>query len=311
MEDSQEPTKYCRVASSVKGTLKHAEVCLAALSLLLVNVAGCAAGNYQFGTANSYRTSPELAERTGPQIERGEPNAVIDGFGWVWGIPGKILLFDRRVENHKIDQRTESAIAGYLAQNTLSTVKVRLNQYHPGDDWKRLVANKSVGAGWRYTLGAASVLGESVFPGRLFGGDHYNPFTNTVHLYSNIPAIAYHEGGHAKDFAFRKWKGTYAAAYLVPAVQLYHEAIATGDALGYVNATGAIADRREAYQILYPAYGSYVGNVLSGYVPFGFIGGVVAGHVAGRVKAQSLVAQLQEEPVSRVQSASFETGPQE
>ena len=49
--------------------------------------------------------------------------------------------------------------------------------------WRRLVANKSVGWGWRYTLGTTLWLGETVFPGRLIGGDHYNPFTNTVNRY--------------------------------------------------------------------------------------------------------------------------------
>ena len=115
------------------------------------------------------------------------------------------MLFDRRVENHRIDQQTENEIAAYLNDNELTSVKVRLNQYRPADDWKRLVANKSVGAGWRYTIGGLSVLGETIFPGRMFGSDHFNPYTNTIHLYSNIPAIAIHEAGHSKDFARRKW----------------------------------------------------------------------------------------------------------
>lgn len=249
---------------------------------------GCASLPYTFGTAESYFVSGELAARSGPQVERGQPRAVIDTLGWVWGIPGKIILLDRRVENHRIDAVTEAEIAAYLADNELSTVKVRLNQYHPADDWQRLVANKSVGAGWRYTLGTLSVLGETVIPGRLFGGDHYNPFTNTIHLYSNVPAIAIHEAGHARDFARRKWKGTYAAAYLLPVVPLYHEAIATNDALGYIQTTRDTAAQREAYEILYPAYGTYVGSTVSGIVPFGYIAGVIGGHVCGQWKSGTL-----------------------
>ncbi|MCA9033576.1 MAG: hypothetical protein KDA91_00540 [Planctomycetaceae bacterium] len=258
------------------------------IALIISACAGCATGSYHFGRAEHYRTSDELQARTGPQIERGEPNVVVDSVGWVFGIPNKILLFDRRVENHNIDQQTETAIAGYLAQNELSSVKVRLNQYRPGDDWKRLVANKSVGAGWKYTLGTMSVLGETLFPGRLIGGDHFNPFTNTIHLYSNIPSIAYHEGGHAKDFAKREWKGTYAAAYLIPGVSLYHERLATQDAIDYVTVNGDRGQQKEAYEILYPAYGSYVGNVISGYIPFGYVGGVIGGHIAGRIKSRNL-----------------------
>ncbi|MDX1930879.1 MAG: hypothetical protein SFV81_30420, partial [Pirellulaceae bacterium] len=64
-----------------------------------------------------------------PQIQRGERRKVIDAIGWVVGIPGKILLWNRRVENHNIGPETEAAIAEYLQVNNLDTVRVRLNQY--------------------------------------------------------------------------------------------------------------------------------------------------------------------------------------
>lgn len=249
---------------------------------------GCATTPYTAGSARSYHTSPELAAQTQTQIERGQPNVVVDSLGWIWGIPAKITLFDRRVENHRIDSQTETAIATYLNDNELSTVKVRLNQYRPLDDWKRLAANTSVGAGWRYTFGAIILLGETVFPGRVFGSDHYNPYTNTIHLYSNVPALALHEAGHSKDYARRKWKGTYAAVYFLPFAPLSQEAIATNDALGYVMTNGDLEAQQEAYEILYPAYGTYVGNAISGAVPGGYFVGLIGGHAAGRWKSWDL-----------------------
>lgn len=272
------------------------------LVLLICGGSGCASTSYRAGTAKAYYQSHELAQITTEQIERGRPNRFLDGFGWVWGIPSKIILFDRRVENHRIDEHTEAEIAAYLQANELSTVKVRLNQYNPGDDWRRLVANKSVGAGWRYTLGTLSVAGETILPGRLFGGDHYNPFTNTVHVFSNVPAIAIHEGGHAKDFAVRRWKGTYAAAYLVPGVSLYHEAIATGDAIGYVTAHRDPAAQREAYNILYPAYGTYIGGAIQDPAGIGYVVSVLAGHAMGRWKSSG----IKDDPASGIQRASWE-----
>ena len=254
----------------------------------MLTLPGCATTPYIFGSAHSYHTSEALAARTQTQIERGKPNVVVDSLGWVWGIPGKIILLDRRVENHRINSQTETAIEAYLSDNELSTVKVRLNQYRPLDDWKRLAANKSVGVGWRYTFGAVIVLGETIFPGRVFGCDHYNPYSNTIHLYSNVPALALHEAGHAKDYARRKWKGTYAAVYFLPLVRLYQEATATNDALGYVMTTGDLQARQEAYEILYPAYGTYVGNAISGAVPGGYFVGLIGGHVAGRWKSWDL-----------------------
>ncbi|MBS0206085.1 MAG: hypothetical protein JSS49_24595 [Planctomycetes bacterium] len=267
---------------------------------------GCITAPYRYGSNTRYHTSEQLASITQSQIERGQRRPVIDGIGWVVGIPDKIVLWNRRIENHNISVETEQAIAQYLARNELTTVKVRLNQYAPGSDWQRLVANKSVGWGWRYTLGTASWLGETLLPGRLVGGDHYNPFTNTVHIYSDLPAIAIHEGGHAKDFARRYYKGTYAAGYLLPVTPLWYEAVATNDALSYLRAEGTVEDEQAADRLLYPAYGTYVGNSVSTFVPaLGtpfYLAGVLGGHIAGRVQA----SRLRESRQDSVQQANFE-----
>ena len=78
-------------------------------------------------------------------------------------------------------------------------MKVRINQYNPVDEWKRLVKNKSIHAGWRYTFGAYALTKYTLTPGRLFGNDEYNPFTNSISLYSDRPSIALREGAHAKQ----------------------------------------------------------------------------------------------------------------
>ena len=223
------------------------------------------------------------------QIERGKPRPIIDGFGWVWGIPSKLTLWNRKVENHNISPETESLLAEYLETNGLSDTKVRLNQYRPLDDWRRLTRNTSVAWPWRYTFGAVSVLGETLVPGRLFGGDHYNPYTSTIHLYGDVPAIAFHEAAHAKDFSNRKYPGNYAALYLLPAVPLWHERIASNDVLSYVQFRNDRRLEREAYFTLYPAYGTYVGSAagyaLPRYSNPVYVVGVLAGHAMGRTQA--------------------------
>jgi hypothetical protein len=276
---------------------RTAQLALIWLACSLV-LSGCQTAAYSCGRKSDYITSPQLTSR--PQIERGRPNPLADGFGWAWGIPSKIILFDRRVENHRVSRSTEVALAEYLAANQLASVKVRLNQYHPRDDWKRLRQNTAVGAGWRYTLGVLSVAGETILPGRLFGGDHYNPFTNTIHIYSDVPAIAVHEGGHAKDFAQRTWKGTWAAFYLVPGASLWHEAIATSDALTWLAETEDPEALREGYRILYPAYGTYVGSAISDPTGLSYIAGVLAGHAAGRWQA----ARVPNAPPTRSRTAT-------
>jgi hypothetical protein len=267
---------------------------------LFACASGCAAGPYQAGSASLYHTAPQLAELTTPQIERGRPRPVLDTIGWIIGIPDKIILWDRRIANHHISFESEAAICEYLAINELSTVKVRLNQYAPGDDWRRLRANSAVGAGWRYTLGTLVWVGEAIFPGRVFGYDHYNPFSNTVHIFSDAPAIGLHEASHAKDFAQRRYKGTYAALYFIPGVPLWHEARATRDVLAYLETTGDVDAQSEGYRLLYPAYGTYVGDVGSNLVPGGYglvvhAGSILAGHAIGRYKARQLQNETEPE----------------
>jgi hypothetical protein len=262
-------------------------------TLLVCLVAGCCTplAPRAIPVANC-KVSPEILAATEVQIERGQPRKVIDGIGWVIGIPSKILLWDRRVENHRISSETEIAMQGYLAVNDLQHVKVRLNQYHPRDDWYRLTQNRSVGWGWRYTLGTLSVLGETLLPGRIFGGDHFNPFTNTIHLYSDVPAIAWHEAAHAKDFTRRQYPGTYAAIYVLPIVPLWHESIASSDVFAYVETLDDLSAQIEAHQILYPAYATYVGNALGGFAPKYanplYYGSILAGHGIGRWKASRI-----------------------
>ena len=280
------------------GRWKVAHVAIGLCTALCLFASGCVTAPYRYGASAGYHTSEQLAAVTDTQIERGRPRPVIDGIGWVVGIPDKVVLWNRRIANHNISPETEQAIAAYLASNNLTTVKVRLNQYAPGNEWRRLVANKSVGWGWRYTLGTTLWLAETVFPGRLIGGDHYNPFTNTVNIYSDVPAVAIHEGGHAKDFARRYYKGTYAAGYLLPVTPLWYEAVASNDTLSYLRAEGTLEDEQAADRVLYPAYGTYLGESISTVVPaLGtplYVAGALGGHLAGRVQARRIASQRPE-----------------
>ncbi|MBX3423991.1 MAG: hypothetical protein KF752_20730 [Pirellulaceae bacterium] len=271
---------------------RKAAAAWAAALFLTVSGLGCTPITPRPIRATRVYQSPRMVSDQ-PQIQRGQRRPIIDGVGWLVGIPGKILLWDRRVDNHSIGAETEQSIAQYIAVNDLSTVRVRLNQYRPLEDWERLIRNDSTGVLWRLTFGTVSVLGETLLPGRIFGGDHYNPYTDTIHLYSDIPAIALHEGGHAKDFARRRWKGTYAFAYALPVVPLYHESIASSDVLAYLEAHGTTADQAAAARILYPAYGTYVGNAAGTFAPsYGgllYYGSLIAGHALGRSKARQLL----------------------
>ena len=270
--------------------------------------AGCATTPYPFATHGETDLTLKLRDDE-PQFERGEPNKWVDGFGhYFFSLPSKLILLNWHVNNHDVGPEVEQAMQDYLWANGLCNLKVRLNQYAPGGEWQRLSRNREMPGFWRYTFGAISVGFYTIFPERLFagfpfigGGDHYNPYTNTVSIYSGVQPIVLHEGGHAKDFASqynRTWKGFYAALRAIPLVgipfTLWQEAVASNDALSWELAVGDSADSKAAYRILYPAYGTYIGgsaSEIAGYLIDGWIlyaiqyGVVVAGHVTGQTRA--------------------------
>jgi len=253
---------------------------------ILLGCASCVSIPYQrLDRASLTHTFPTTPQGE-VQFECGKANAVLDSVGWVVGVPSKIILWDRRVNNHRVSSGTKDALRAYLEYNGLSDVKVRLNQYAPHREFRRLVRNKGVAWGWRYTIGILSWLYQTILPGRILGGDNYNPYTDTISLYSDVPAVALHEGGHARDFSGKTLKGTYALAYILPVFTLYAEGRASNDAVSYLYAHGSAEKEKEAYLILYPAMGTYVGGMFGGGAlsPW-YYAGVIPGHIIGRSKA--------------------------
>jgi len=234
------------------------------------------------------------------QFERGKPNKVVDGIGWVVGIPSKLLLWDKRASNHHVTQHTEFALANYLAVNQLDDVKVRVNQYDPFGEWNRLTENGDVAPGWRYTVGTLHTLGYTLFPGRIFGEDSYNPYTKTVHLYSDIPALALEQAAYAKDVRDRKYPGTYAAAQDLPIVGLWHESLSKDETLAYLATYGTPNEQREAQRILYPQMGVEVGGEITGGLPYLYplpeLAGATVGHIVGRVRGGHIAETATNEP---------------
>jgi hypothetical protein len=249
---------------------------------------GCASLPYSRSCSAERPESLRLREGE-QQIEIGRRCWVINVLGNVLSIPSKVILLNYKVDSHWISSNTVNRLRCYLADNELNDVKVRVNEYAPGGEWSRLFRNKHVGWLWRYTAGIYSVLYYTVLPGRLFGGDNYNPYTDTVNIYSDLPAVALHEAGHAKDVAGRKYRGLYAVIRILPLVPLYHEWLATGDAIAYLSDSKLPRTQRSAYRILYPAYCTYIGDQVTTYYPgLGYLvklGAVVPGHIAGQVRA--------------------------
>lgn len=247
---------------------------------LAITLAGCST------------TTPYVGQGPYPHITRGHPIPPVDFLGNVFALPIKLILWNWHVDDHAISERTESYLVRYIdaPQSVTEDTHFSLNEYAPGRALKRLVTNRKVAWPYRLIIGLpVTLIIDVLLPGRLFGGliggDNYNPYTDTVSIYSDLPSVALHEAGHAHDFNTKRFKGTYALVRLIPFVDLYQEFQATDEALGYLIETGEQQEELAAYKVLYPAFGTYVGGYL--FIIGGGLIGAVVGHICGRAKARS------------------------
>ena len=246
-------------------------------SIALLTLTGC----------STFQNSRDLSSS---RVEYGRPNKVVDGIGWVMSIPEKVVLWNRKIDNHNVSAETVAATEAYLDYNGLDDVKVRVNQYDPIGEWRRLTQNHHVAAGWRYTLGTIHLIDYTLLPGRLVGGDKYNPYTNSIYIFSDVPEMPMVEAGYAKDVHGRRYPGTYAAVNDLPLANMWHESIATQDVLQYLRDEGSLDDQVSGHHLLSARYGLRAGHSLGAL--FGTtialpleLGGAAIGHISGRMSA--------------------------
>ncbi len=224
----------------------------------------------------------------GIRIERGTERPFVDGVGWIVGIPRKVFLWDRRADNHDISESTVDEVAFYMQHRGLTETVVRVNQYAPADEWRRLVENRRVGAGWRYSLGTLRWFGYTILPGRIFGNDDYNPYSNSLYLYSDMPALGLASAAYAQDVKERDRPGTYAAVQSLPIVALWHETIATDEVIQYVSIHGSTEQIEDVRHDLYARYGLATAGELGLILPGGGVlyqaVGAVGGHTVAAVE---------------------------
>jgi hypothetical protein len=256
----------------------------------MLALAGLAVPLHGAGIPTEPAPADDESSRSGyAQFEHGQPRKVVDAVGWVFGIPKKLILWDRRAVNHHVSPETEQRLAEYMAANGLSTTKVRVNQYDPVGEWQRLRANKEVGAGWRYTVGTLGIVTYTLIPGRMFGSDGYNPYTDTINIYSDIPCLAQEQGSYAKLVHARPHPGTYSVLTSLPIVQLWPERASKNDVLDYTLENGTPEQHDEATRVLYAEYGAEVGGqtslILGSNIPL-TLAGAGLGHVAARLNGK-------------------------
>ena len=267
--------------------------CLALTSVLLQVATGCATAPEIYRPTEEYYVRTQIPiEEDEPQFETGRPLLLLDGLNhYLLSLPVKLLLLNWQALDHRLPEQNRAIFEHYIQMNQLRSVKVRHNQYAPIAELRRLIRNKEVGAGYRYTLGLITWLLYTIFPDRIFagvpiigGGDHFNPFTNTINVYSGDVTILLHEGGHAKDYVRHESRGTsFALLRLLPGVDLIQEGRASTDAIRFLHCITDRENELRAYRTLIPAYSTYI----AGYFPGGLVVTlpfVAAGHISGRIQ---------------------------
>lgn len=269
---------------------------LAALALL-PSATGCASlpGPYEPAQV----VWPDGVEPTTPegepQIERGEAWGVMDEvISWTLGLPSKVFALDPRADNHQVSPEVEEAIQRYIDVNGLTDLKVRINQYDPAGEWQRLFRNEKMALPLRLTFGVISVLADTIFPGRIFGGDRYNPYTDTVSIYSDLRSWAWQELAGAKQYAESNYRWFKALSAALPFGQGIQEYRATTDAVRFAWHHGSYEEVQECTRAIFPAYGTYFSGwgrtiAIPPTIPWGPIVAtgvlLVPGHLVGRIQA--------------------------
>lgn len=255
------------------------------------------------------------------KIEVGTSCYLIDLIRNIFSIFKKLLLWNFNVNSGNVSQRVLDKMKLYLEHNNLYDVQVSVNQYKPQMVWERTFSNPKTSLLSKIFLGIPNCLLYTLSFDKLTGltGDHYDPLSNTVHVYSNDLSIALHECGHAKDFNSRKNPILYSLIgeifssipvvgdYLAPLPSLSYEYIASSDAINFLKDTDSLNEVKKAYKTLIPAYFTYVGSTISkiamatGNYPIAkisYFSSIIFGHIVGRA-----FAYLHEKPQENYRAA--------
>ena len=266
-------------------------------ALWLFGSLGCVTAPYQYGRFDRLPGEPEKPAEVA--VDYGMPNKTLDRIGWVIGLPSRIFPLHAGVNNHQVSDETRDALTKYLEENDLTDVCVRINQYDPKDEWRRLRENRRIAAGWRYTGGVFCHLHYTLFPGRIVGGDWYNPYTNSLYINSDVQALVLHEAAYAKDIHSRNYPGTYSAINHVPLLWLWRQTVCVNDILSYAQTEENWEIEQQTYHVVYPLIGAHTGMSVSPLAPFGFepvlgLGGALIGHATGRTASAFRAAKLRD-----------------
>ena len=275
-----------------------------AISIVVVT-SGCIQKSYRYGISNQ-----ELLTRL-PQtpnlITVGGNHPRIDSIERTVQYPAKV--FRRWFPSSKPAEDPDAlrlqavqSATDYLDDNGLKGVYVDVREYNPREQWTRLQNNRSISPFWKYTGGTLNHVGYCILPGRAFGRDSYNGFTNTLSINSISPAQSLLEAGYVKKLYDQRYPGTYLTANWLPILPLFRDSSVASDVLTYARVKQQWPLEKDLLPQVYAQLGgdavSQATSLIPGvaYMPFYFkpllsgagraVGGVTGNAVAKRREKQ-------------------------
>jgi hypothetical protein len=278
-----------------------------AISIAVVTP-GCIQKSYRYGISNQelLATLPQ----TPNLITVGGNHPRIDSIERTVQYPAKVFRkwFPSSKPTEDPDSLRLQAVQSatdYLDDNGLKGVYIDVREYNPREQWNRLQNNRSISPFWKYTGGTLNHIGYCVLPGRAFGRDSYNGFTNTLSINSIAPAQSLLEAGYVKKLYDQRYPGTYLTANWLPILPLFQDASVASDVLTYARIKQQWPLEKELLPQVYAQLGgdavSQATSLIPGvaYMPFYFKpllsgAGRAAGGVTGNAVAKRREKQLSE-----------------
>jgi hypothetical protein len=216
------------------------------LALLVGLIAcGCKPAEYRYGRFRGHSDQPAAHD-----VAFGTPDPTLDTMTRIVQAPARVLPLGPRVER-ELSLATAVTLNDYLKNNELDDLRIEIRTYDPAGQWRRLCANRRISPFWKYGAGTLSLLKYTLFPGRVWGTNGYNPYTNTFYVNSDKPPELMMEAAVAKDFRSRQFPGPYAVFTALPGPALIRSTRAANEIAAYAQAEGDWELEKLTYRKIY------------------------------------------------------------
>ena len=147
-------------------------------------------------------------------------------------------------------------------------------------------------------MGSLTIVGYSLLPGRVFGTDTYNPFTDTLSINSRNPPRALFEAARAKALRGEQFVGSSVVLSSLPVIRSVADVRQASDVLSYLRAEEQWQLETAAYPQLYAEVGKEAIGLAGWFIPVSVgpglgIGGRLLGSATGQVVANQRSQEIE------------------